>query len=473
MEGRTVGIAIATVFPAASSPPNLFCSRPTRPAGGKCIARSDTQDDNTDPSNSDSHGLNDLPAKLPLQDLGRHLAERCAQLLDEAMREIKILTQETQEVMQALASKHSEEFTLVISDVMEAIQAEHAQMRMLPMCRQQQSEKLHDYTTTRKRSKLSRVASAANRSQAPVDLRGDLLGPSNSENEASEHIDQQSYQAVDHANPILGMAPTAHHRPLNSSAQVTAAVHHELDQGASATLDQSNDDNLAVVTCQRQPEHCETQMTKEVACPRPACMSPFSMPILHEWPNAKLARRLYRWLELKSRDEDITGVWFKHDKPTPIEISAMKLKMQVTHGGNLCMDLCSAFIRLYQQLDAKMNTNPSGQRWRHFFPPQFALIAPVELAGGTWSCYIWDMEKRQMHILDPVLQQRETYNVSAKHRNSGFYTLYYSREFHDGKLQRSLDSGSITALRKDLLYQLLTMEGNYAELPSHIARYLE
>jgi hypothetical protein len=42
------------------------------------------------------------------------------------------------------------------------------------------------------------------------------------------------------------------------------------------------------------------------------------------------------------------------------------------------------------------------------------LIAPVELAGGTWSCYIWDMEKRQMHILDPVLQQRETYNVSAK-----------------------------------------------------------
>uniref|UniRef100_A0A0D3GAS1 Uncharacterized protein n=1 Tax=Oryza barthii TaxID=65489 RepID=A0A0D3GAS1_9ORYZ len=140
MEGRAVGIAIATVFPAASSPPNLFCSRPTRPAGadepqeggnipfliapplpaffGKCIARSDTQDDNTDPSNSDSHGLNDLPAKLPLQDLGRHLAERCAQLLDEAMREIKILTQETQEVMQALASKHSEEFTLVISDVM-------------------------------------------------------------------------------------------------------------------------------------------------------------------------------------------------------------------------------------------------------------------------------------------------------------------------------------------------------------------
>uniref|UniRef100_A0A0E0A2R9 Uncharacterized protein n=1 Tax=Oryza glumipatula TaxID=40148 RepID=A0A0E0A2R9_9ORYZ len=298
IEGRAVGIAIATVFPAASSPPNLFCSRPTRPAGADepQEARSDTQDDNTDPSNSDSHGLNDLPAKLPLQDLGRHLAERCAQLLDEAMREIKILTQETQEVMQALAAKHSEEFTLVISDVMEAIQAEHDQMRMLPMCRQQQSEKLHDYTTTRKRSKLSRVASAANRSQAPVDLRGDLLGPSNSENEASEHIDQQSYQAVDHANPILGMAPTAHHRPLNSSAQVTAAVHHELDQGfqmqdkcglewlvsaaavgeatmrASATLDQSNNDNLAVVTCQRQPEHCETQMTKEVACPRPSCM---------------------------------------------------------------------------------------------------------------------------------------------------------------------------------------------------------
>uniref|UniRef100_A0A0E0HID7 Uncharacterized protein n=1 Tax=Oryza nivara TaxID=4536 RepID=A0A0E0HID7_ORYNI len=66
MEGRAVGIAIATVFPAASSPPNLFCSRPTRPADADepQEARSDTfeepiyvQDDNTDPSNSDSHGL--------------------------------------------------------------------------------------------------------------------------------------------------------------------------------------------------------------------------------------------------------------------------------------------------------------------------------------------------------------------------------------------------------------------------------
>uniref|UniRef100_A0A0E0L5Q3 Ubiquitin-like protease family profile domain-containing protein n=1 Tax=Oryza punctata TaxID=4537 RepID=A0A0E0L5Q3_ORYPU len=225
----------------------------------------------------------------------------------------------------------------------------------------------------------------------------------------------------------------------------------------------------------------------------------------------------FRWLE-ESCDEDITGVWFKHNKPTPIEISAEEFKIQVSHGGILRADLCSALIRLYQQLDAKMNTNPSGQRWRHFFPPQFAkalmfepnfssmkavsdmfdqhisgykiqncqlLISPVQLTSGTWACYIWDMEKRQMHILDRVLQHREISDVSAKHRqsatmihtglltcinkffddwdinpdgwtctyytmisprgqrwNSGFYTLYYAREVYDGKLSNVLDSGS-------------------------------
>uniref|UniRef100_A0A0E0HIE1 Uncharacterized protein n=1 Tax=Oryza nivara TaxID=4536 RepID=A0A0E0HIE1_ORYNI len=97
---------------------------PTRcrmPAKGKGKARCDayeepidvSDDDDTDPSNSDSHGLiNDLPAKL--SDLSRHFGERCTQMLDEAMAEIKDSFQATQEGILALLAKHNEKCGLQI-----------------------------------------------------------------------------------------------------------------------------------------------------------------------------------------------------------------------------------------------------------------------------------------------------------------------------------------------------------------------
>lgn len=143
---------------------------------------------------------------------------------------------------------------------------------------------------------------------------------------------------------------------------VSAAAVGEANMRDGATLDQNN--NGAQDKYQGQSERCETQMTKEAGNHlRPSCMSSFSMRTVHEWwPNSILAGRLFRWLE-ESCDDDITGVWFKHDKPTSIEISAKEIKMQVIRGGILHADLCSALIRLYQQLDAKMNTNPCGQRY--------------------------------------------------------------------------------------------------------------
>uniref|UniRef100_A0A0D3GAS4 Ubiquitin-like protease family profile domain-containing protein n=1 Tax=Oryza barthii TaxID=65489 RepID=A0A0D3GAS4_9ORYZ len=519
---------------------------PTRcrmPAKGKGKARCDayeepidvSDDDDTDPSNSDSHGLiNDLPAKL--SDLLRHFGERCTQMLDEAMAEIKDSFQATQEGILALLAKHNEKCGLVFSSLtegMQALAAEHGEKCYSAVMDQavqanpdRSNARLHGAIegvdtddmlaatmrrtashgegakTTRKRSKLSHEASAANRSQTPIDLRG----PNKLANAARGHTEQQN-PAADRANPlsVSRTAPIAHHHLLKSPAQATSAVHTNhrgLDQGDGATLDQNN--NGAQDKYQGQSERCETQMTKEAGNHlRPSCMS---------------------------------SVWFKHDKPTPIEISAKEIKMQVIRGGILHADLCSALIRLYQQLDAKMNTNPCGQWWRHFFLPQFAkalmfepnfssmkavsdmfdqhingykiqncqlLISPVQLASDTWACYIWDMEKRQMHILDPVLQHREVSDVSAKHRqtvtmihtglltcinkffddwdinpdgwtctyhtkisprcqkwNSVFHTLYYAREFYDGKLSNVLDSGRVAALRRDLFYKLLTMEGN-------------
>nr|XP_015637366.1 uncharacterized protein LOC9268712 isoform X3 [Oryza sativa Japonica Group] len=484
---------------------------PTRcrmPAKGKGKARCDayeepidvSDDDDTDPSNSDSHG-NDLPAKgllatSKLSDLSRHFGERCTQMLDEAMAEIKDSFQATQEGILALLAKHNEKCGLVFSSLtegMQALAAEHGEKCYSAVMDQavqanpdRSNARLHGAIegvdtddmlaatmrrtashgegakTTRKRSKLSHEASAANRSQTPIDLRGkgDLLGPNKLANAARG----QQNPAADRANPlsVSRTARIAHHHLLKSPAQATSAVHTnhrgldqvfqtqdkcfldwlvsaaavgEANMRDGATLDQNN--NGAQDKYQGQSERCETQMTKEAGNHlRPSCMSSFSMRTVHEWwPNSILAGRLFRWLE-ESCDDDITGVWFKHDKPTSIEISAKEIKMQVIRGGILHADLCSALIRLYQQLDAKMNTNPCGQRWRHFFLPQFAkalmfernfssmkavsdmfdqhisgykiqncqlLISPVQLASDTWACYIWDMGEEANAHFGPCL----------------------------------------------------------------------
>uniref|UniRef100_A0A0E0L5Q4 Uncharacterized protein n=1 Tax=Oryza punctata TaxID=4537 RepID=A0A0E0L5Q4_ORYPU len=255
---------------------------PTRrrmPAKGKGKARCDTfeepidiSDNNTDPSNSDNHGLNDLPAKL--SDLSRHFDERCTQLLDEAMTEIKNSSQATEEGILTLVAKHNEKCAIVFSSLTEGLQAlaaEHGEKCYSAVTEAVQAKpdrsnaRLHDVIgegakTTRKRSKLSREASAANRSQNPIDLRG----PSKLANEARGHIEQQN-PAADRANPmsVSRTAPTAQHHLLKSPAQAMAAVHTNhrgLDQGAGATLDQNNNDTQDKY--QRQSECCKTQMTK-------------------------------------------------------------------------------------------------------------------------------------------------------------------------------------------------------------------
>ncbi|EEE64686.1 hypothetical protein OsJ_19541 [Oryza sativa Japonica Group] len=314
-----------------------------------------SDDDDTDPSNSDSHG-NDLPAKM----------------LDEAMAEIKDSFQATQEGILALLAKHNEKCGLVFSSLtegMQALAAEHGE-KCYSAVMDQAVQANPDRSNARLHGAIEGVdtddmLAATMRRTASHGGKGDLLGPNKLANAARG----QQNPAADRANPlsVSRTARIAHHHLLKSPAQATSAVHTNhrgLDQGDGATLDQNN--NGAQDKYQGQSERCETQMTKEAGNHlRPSCMSSFSMRTVHEWwPNSILAGRLFRWLE-ESCDDDITG---------------------------------------------------------------------------------W---------------------------NSVFHTLYYAREFYDGKLSNVLDSGRVAALRRDLFYKLLTMEGNSAELPSHIARYLE
>ncbi|TVU20812.1 hypothetical protein EJB05_30409, partial [Eragrostis curvula] len=145
------------------------------------------------------------------------------------------------------------------------------------------------------------------------------------------------------------------------------------------------------------------------------------------------------------------------------------------------------------------------------------IIAPVELKG-TWSCYVWDFMEKKLNILDPLLNHSGSNleEIKNKHsesaalllrsllacrsqycnthrydqqecrpdswdteilmnfggsrtfftRNTGMYTLFYAREFDGEDLHQKPGERTMQQLRRDLLYQLLTMCGNTGRRPS-------
>ncbi|XP_039808317.1 uncharacterized protein LOC120672089 [Panicum virgatum] len=145
------------------------------------------------------------------------------------------------------------------------------------------------------------------------------------------------------------------------------------------------------------------------------------------------------------------------------------------------------------------------------------VIAPVQCWKGEWSCYVWDFKEKRLNILDPLINQGGSnkqdvqsrhdsikdvlhgalivcrskyynsshgydtdYQVSSSNEwsviflqglggkhvfrsyNSGIYMLHFTREFAGTELE---SVGKIGELRRDLLYELLTMGSNTGRLP--------
>ncbi|CAO2202808.1 unnamed protein product [Urochloa humidicola] len=145
------------------------------------------------------------------------------------------------------------------------------------------------------------------------------------------------------------------------------------------------------------------------------------------------------------------------------------------------------------------------------------VIAPVQCRKGEWSCYVWDFKEKCLTIMDPLINQSGTneQDVQSRHDsikhvlhgaliacrskycssscqygmdhdesssnrwpiiflrglggkhifksyNSGLYMLHFAREFDGTKLEavRKIDE-----LRKELLFELLTMGSNTGRLP--------
>nr|CAB3477214.1 unnamed protein product [Digitaria exilis] len=185
----------------------------------------------------------------------------------------------------------------------------------------------------------------------------------------------------------------------------------------------------------------------------------------------------------------------------PAEWSSSALK----HGDKIC------------ESSATVRTMFSGQHITYDVGLCRMIIAPVEVEG-SWSCYAWDFKEKRLNILDP-LRNRNSSNEEAikmKHSSSaplllrallscvsrycsshvhdhqesstdgwetrilqdlkGMHTFHITRactccstpEFDGKGLKQTVGPRTIASLRRDLVYQMLTMHGNTCRPPSII-----
>ncbi|KAG2580081.1 hypothetical protein PVAP13_6NG254774 [Panicum virgatum] len=261
--------------------------------------------------------------------------------------------------------------------------------------------------------------------------------------------------------------------------------------------------------------------------------------------------RFYQNVAACSQSELSSRIWVSFQSPTPISISGAKIAEHMISQGKhnvMPIDICAALVGMLQSHEMKMYSRSKHARWRHFLPPAWAIhilkcagasdvhslmsmfvsesvgyrieqcrmiIAPVVVAGW-WACYIWDMERKELHVLDPVLTSAsdveqnkhhiETINLlheglfsclhsifgkwnvsrygweskyySSFHKPttteySGYYAIYYAMVFNGKKICKSMFKDLQTRVKKELMYRLVTSPMNLEKLPSFMVQEIE
>ncbi|KAL6627852.1 hypothetical protein ACP70R_031578 [Stipagrostis hirtigluma subsp. patula] len=171
----------------------------------------------------------------------------------------------------------------------------------------------------------------------------------------------------------------------------------------------------------------------------------------------KDANACFRWLKSCRKDDDqLKWAWIVHNEPTPIEVTGESIRSQFICGGSLKPDICNLMMRLFCELDNKMYLN-SEERPRHFLAAEWATLA---LRHGSNLITESSPALRPMFTGPHIIYKVECCRMGDS--NSGMYMLHFAREFDGTKVK---EVPKIEELRRDLLYELLTMGSNTGRLP--------
>ncbi|KAG2623882.1 hypothetical protein PVAP13_3KG085927 [Panicum virgatum] len=144
------------------------------------------------------------------------------------------------------------------------------------------------------------------------------------------------------------------------------------------------------------------------------------------------------------------------------------------------------------------------------------LLVVLVVRDGRCSCYFWNFEQQRIHVLDPLMMRCCISSVHRRHgqnisilnegisrcidtffngwnvdmigwdrcytvglgaschsNNSGLFAMHYARAFDGIQLLWELKTPEHGINRAELLYQLLSMPGNFGDIPELLIDLLE
>ncbi|KAM0869148.1 hypothetical protein ACQ4PT_040855 [Festuca glaucescens] len=237
--------------------------------------------------------------------------------------------------------------------------------------------------------------------------------------------------------------------------------------------------------------------------------------------------------------------WFEHNQPTTIKISGETICDESSKGRQYGKDYSDAVTRMLTCGDDK-NHIGSRKREKHYMAYSWACqairakgmggvrqykeffvsdfykydvdkcnkIAATVETHGYHSCYIWDIIKKEVHVLDPVkmtcrcatiqklhepivvdlskclilclfeffpeckldgldwkIIYRNDTSKRCKWQNSGLYALLYAQFYHGSPLGDRIDTTDLGHFRARHLWEVMLMDGNVGAMPLALTMY--
>ncbi|KAI4979549.1 hypothetical protein ZWY2020_016302 [Hordeum vulgare] len=163
-----------------------------------------------------------------------------------------------------------------------------------------------------------------------------------------------------------------------------------------------------------------------------------------------------------------SSIWFRHDTPTPLEITGHKMKHQYDLDGEMTYHGMDAKVREFNEQEVLMMVVFDDPVWRCLTSPDASLymsnlpneessamlgslfsttilgyqlracrliMAPI-LLSDDWSLYIFDRKFKRVNVLDPMYTDQGSPTYKKKHQESiggqsTGYIMYYA-EYFDG-----------------------------------------
>ncbi|XBI61546.1 hypothetical protein VPH35_042327 [Triticum aestivum] len=164
------------------------------------------------------------------------------------------------------------------------------------------------------------------------------------------------------------------------------------------------------------------------------CNDPWSRGCVPQPASIPLIGKFNAWIG-GQKDLDLNSVWLLHTSPRLLRVNVVCIQQQILGSEALDHEVATLLLRRFYQIDTGDGGASTYMLWREVLEPDFSTHA---LAGGKvlhvkavqgvfthanhdittcrmffvpavldqgWAAYMWDMMRKEIHVLDPMCQQ--------------------------------------------------------------------